>query len=78
MKAYESALSATRTVHAPCRPLANSTLARNLMTSRRLIDALEGLKMRYPAPVTGAADTKPFDPATPRQDFLRARGWAWS
>ena len=57
MKAYESALSATSTAHAPWHVIpANSKLARNLMVSRLLIDALNKLKMRYPQPVEGAAD----------------------
>lgn len=59
MKAYEAALSATSTAHAPWHVIpANSKLARNLMIFRLLIDALKGLKMRYPEPVAGAADTK--------------------
>jgi hypothetical protein len=37
---------------------ANNNLARNLMISKLLIDALEGLKMRYPDPVEGVADTQ--------------------
>lgn len=49
MEAYEAALSATSTAHAPWHVIpANSKLARNLMISRLLIEALEGLKMRYP------------------------------
>jgi len=59
MAAYEAALSATSTVHAPWHVIpANSKLARNLMISRLLIEALEGLKMRYPDPVEGAADIR--------------------
>ncbi|NWG76218.1 MAG: polyphosphate kinase 2 family protein [Rubrivivax sp.] len=58
MDAYASALSATSTAHAPWHVIpANSKLARNLMVSRLLIETLEGLDMRYPAPVEGAADT---------------------
>ena len=59
MKAYEAALSNTSTAHAPWHVIpANSKLARNLMISRLLIDALNKLKMRYPDPVEGAADTE--------------------
>lgn len=58
MEAYEAALSATSTKHAPWHVIpANSKLARNLMVSSLLIEALEALKMRYPDPVDGAADT---------------------
>ena len=58
MKAYEAALSATSTAHAPWHVIpANSKLARNLMISKLLIEALESLNMRYPDPVAGAADT---------------------
>ena len=57
MKAYEAALSATSTAHAPWHVIpANSKLARNLMISGLLIDTLEKLKMRYPPPVDGLAD----------------------
>lgn len=59
MDAYEAAMSATSTGHAPWHVIpANSKLARNLMVSRLLIDALEGLKMRYPEPAPGVADTE--------------------
>ena len=58
MDAYEAALSATSTAHAPWHVIpANSKLARNLMISRLLIEALEGLKMRYPEPEEGISDT---------------------
>ncbi len=58
MTAYEAALSATSTAHAPWHVIpANSKLARNLMISRLLIDALEGLNMRYPAPAEGVSGT---------------------
>jgi PPK2 family polyphosphate:nucleotide phosphotransferase len=61
MKAYEDALSATSTAHAPWHVIpANSKLARNLTVSSLLIDALEGLQMRYPDPAPGVADTR-FD-----------------
>lgn len=57
MKAYEAALSATSTAHAPWHVIpANSKLARNLRVSSLLIEALEALSMRYPEPVAGAAD----------------------
>jgi len=59
MEAHEAALSATSTAHAPWHVIpANSKLARNLMISRLLIQALEGLKMRYPEPVEGVADIR--------------------
>ena len=58
MEAYEAALSATSTAHAPWHVIpANSKLARNLMISHLLIETLENLKMRYPEPVKGVADT---------------------
>lgn len=58
MDAYEAALSATSTAHAPWHVIpANSKLARNLTVSRLLIDTLEALDMRYPPAVEGAADT---------------------
>jgi PPK2 family polyphosphate:nucleotide phosphotransferase len=61
MKAYEDALSATSTAHAPWHVIpANNKLARNLTISSLLIDALEGLQMRYPDPAPGVADTR-FD-----------------
>lgn len=54
MDAYEAALSATSTRHAPWHVIpANSKLARNLMVSGLLVDALEGMKMRYPEPEPG-------------------------
>ena len=59
MGAYEAALSATSTTHAPWHVIpANSKLARNLMVSSLLIEALENLNMRYPDPVPGAVDTR--------------------
>ena len=58
MAACEAALSATSTAHAPWHVIpANSNLARNLMISHLLIETLENLKMRYPEPVKGVADT---------------------
>jgi len=58
MEAYEAAISATSNEHAPWHVIpANNKLARNLMISSLLIEALEGLKMRYPDPDPGAADT---------------------
>jgi PPK2 family polyphosphate:nucleotide phosphotransferase len=57
MDAYEAALSATSTDYAPWHVIpANNKLARNLLVSGLLIEALEGLKMRYPAPEPGIAD----------------------
>lgn len=59
MDAYEDALAATSTEHAPWYVIpANSKLARNLMVSSLLIETLEGLKMRYPAPAPGIADIR--------------------
>lgn len=59
MKVYEAILSNTSTAHAPWHVIpANSKLARNLMISRLLIDALKKLKMRYPDPAEGVADTE--------------------
>jgi PPK2 family polyphosphate:nucleotide phosphotransferase len=58
MAAYEAALSATSTALAPWHVIpSNSKLARNLMVSNLLLEALEGMKMRYPDAVAGAADT---------------------
>lgn len=59
MAAYEAVLSATSTPHAPWHVIpANSKLARNLMISSVLIEALEALKMRYPEPAPGLADVR--------------------
>lgn len=59
MKAYEAALSATSTPYAPWHVIpANSKLARNLMISSLLIDALKKLKMRYRDPAEDVADTE--------------------
>ncbi len=56
MDAYEAALSATSTAHAPWHVIpANSKLARNLMVSTLLVDTLEGLDMRYPEAEPGVA-----------------------
>ena len=65
MQAYEAAMSATSTAHAPWHVIpANSKLARNLMVSGLLIETLEKLKMRYPKPVEGhrrhRGDLKPY------------------
>jgi len=55
--AYEDALAATSTAHAPWYVVpANSKLARNLIVSELLIATLEGLKMRYPQAEPGIAD----------------------
>ena len=57
MQAYEAALSATSTDHAPWHVVpANSKLARNLTVSGLLIDTLKKLNMRYPEPAAGIAD----------------------
>ncbi|MDP2029471.1 MAG: polyphosphate kinase 2 family protein [Thiobacillus sp.] len=59
MDAYEAALSATSTAHAPWHVIpANNKLARNLMVSHLLIEALEKLNMRYPEPAPGVAEMK--------------------
>jgi PPK2 family polyphosphate:nucleotide phosphotransferase len=59
MEAYEAALSATSTAHAPWHVIpANNKLARNLMVSSLLIETLDNLKMRYPESAPGVADTK--------------------
>ncbi|MFP5404187.1 MAG: polyphosphate kinase 2 family protein [Gammaproteobacteria bacterium] len=58
MKAYEDAIAATSTAWAPWHVIpANNKLARNLRVSALLIDALEGLDMRYPEAPPGVADT---------------------
>ena len=57
MDAYEAALSATSTDHAPWHVIpANNKLARNLLVSGLLIEALEDMKMRYPEPESGISD----------------------
>jgi len=57
MDAYEAALSATSTDHAPWHVIpANNKLARNLLVSGLLIEALEDMKMRYPEPEPGISD----------------------
>jgi PPK2 family polyphosphate:nucleotide phosphotransferase len=59
MDAYEAALSATSTDHAPWHVIpANNKLARNLMVSDLLIEALDNLKMHYPKPEEGIGDIK--------------------
>jgi PPK2 family polyphosphate:nucleotide phosphotransferase len=51
MKAYADALAATSTEWAPWYVVpSNSKMNRNLFVSSVLLDALEGLKMRYPRP----------------------------
>jgi PPK2 family polyphosphate:nucleotide phosphotransferase len=53
-KAYESVLSKTSTKYAPWYVIpANRKWYRNLVISRILVDTLEGLDMRYPAPEKG-------------------------
>ena len=57
--AYEAALSATSTAHAPWHVIpANSKLARNLAVSRLLIESLEALDMRYPSVPNDIADIR--------------------
>ena len=57
MDAYEAAMSATSTDYAPWHVIpANSKLARNLLVSGLLIEALEDMKMRYPEPEPGISD----------------------
>lgn len=51
MQAYESALAATSTQHAPWYVIpANSKTERNLIISSLLVQALVNLKMKYPEP----------------------------
>jgi PPK2 family polyphosphate:nucleotide phosphotransferase len=51
MKAYTDALAATSTEWAPWHVVpSNSKMNRNLLVSSVLLDALEGLKMKYPRP----------------------------
>ena len=57
MIAYENALNATSTSHAPWYVVpANSKTNRNLIISQLLLDALKGLKLSYP-PVPAAFKT---------------------
>lgn len=58
MEACDAAMSAISTAHAPWHVIpANSKLARNLMISRLLIEALVALKKRYPVPEEGISGT---------------------
>jgi polyphosphate kinase 2 (PPK2 family) len=51
MQAYEGALAATSTKHAPWYVIpANSKTERNLIISSLLVQALVNLKMEYPEP----------------------------
>ena len=57
--AYEAALTATSTAHAPWHVIpATSKLARNLMISSLLVATLKGLKMRYPDAAIKLAGTR--------------------
>lgn len=57
MTAYEDALSATSTAHAPWHVVpGNSKLARNLVVSHLLIQTLEQLEMRYPTAAPDVGD----------------------
>jgi PPK2 family polyphosphate:nucleotide phosphotransferase len=54
VKAYEAVLSKTSTKWAPWYVIpANRKWSRNLVISRILVETLEGLNMRYPAPEPG-------------------------
>lgn len=57
--AYEDAMAATSTESAPWYVVpADRKWYRNLVVSRVLIDALEGLDMRYPDPIPGIGDIR--------------------
>jgi len=52
MEAYEDAINATSTDHAPWYVIpANRKWYRNLAVSRILVDRLKALGMKYPKPV---------------------------
>jgi PPK2 family polyphosphate:nucleotide phosphotransferase len=58
-KAYEEALSKTSTKHAPWYVIpANDKLFRNLAISRIVVETLESLEMKFPAPTVGIKDVK--------------------
>src|SRR5580765_883746 len=58
-KAYEDVLSKTSTRHAPWYVIpANNKTYRNLAISRILVDRLEALDMRFPAPTVGIKDLR--------------------
>lgn len=54
MTAYEAALSRTSTAHAPWYVVpANRKWYRNIVVTKTIVDALEGLDMQYPEPEEG-------------------------
>ena len=59
MGAYNQAIAATSTAHAPWYVVpANSKLQRNLIVSTVICDTLESLKLAYPAPLPGIEKIK--------------------
>lgn len=59
MQAYEAALSATSTAHAPWHVIpANSKLARNLAISSLLVETLDSLDMQFPPVAPGLTQTE--------------------
>jgi PPK2 family polyphosphate:nucleotide phosphotransferase len=57
IEAYETALSRTSTEHAPWYVVpANRKWYRNIVVAKTLVNALEGLNMRYPEPEEGLDD----------------------
>jgi PPK2 family polyphosphate:nucleotide phosphotransferase len=57
--AYEEALSKTSTKHAPWYVIpANDKTFRNLAVSRIVVETLESLDMKFPAPTVGIKDVK--------------------
>lgn len=58
-EAYEEALSRCSTKHAPWFVIpAENRPFRNLLVARALVEALEGLNMKYPEPTFDAADVR--------------------
>lgn len=59
MQAYEAAISATSTAHAPWHVIpANSKLARNLAISSLLVETLDSLDMQFPPVAPGLTQTE--------------------
>jgi len=59
VEAYEDALTETSSEWAPWRIIpSNHNWLRNLLVARAVVDALEGLKMRYPDPPAGWESVK--------------------
>ena len=59
MDAYERAIRATSTEHAPWYVIpANSKTNRNLAISRLLVETLESLKLEHPKPAPGLESIK--------------------